>query len=203
MIDVTTEEAVPSAETFAPEPAMLHQTKDGQWIRYPLGSKGFSPGGIVWTNPQQWAANCDKEDWQTALLSSRPDLCSVDDVRAHSFLWKLMHVWPALLAIARTPGAMEAPTEGPDTEEDMAKKASKKVAKAGSGNGTARGRKSSLNPAAKLVFADKFKLREGSAAAKRFAEVRSGSTVKTALEKGLTAADINWHVKKGNLTLTD
>lgn len=85
-------------------------------------------------------------------------------------------------------------------------KGSKKAKAAGSGNkvnGGGRGRKSTIDPSKKIVFSEKFKLREGSAVAKRFADVRSGSTVKTALEKGLTATDINWHVKKGNISLTD
>jgi hypothetical protein len=55
----------------------------------------------------------------------------------------------------------------------------------------------------KLQFAEGFQLRDGTKVAARFKEVKSGMSLATALEKGLTTGDIRWHVKKGNLTLVD
>lgn len=184
-----------------PEPAVLVETEDHQLFRYPAGTTRLPAGSIAWINPAQWAQNCDEKMWKRYLLSSQPELCNVDDVRAHSQQWKLQHIWPALLAVAKVPPA-DSSSPDPDKEADMAKNGkakTKKVKAAATGNG--RGRKSNIDPSKKIVFAEGFKLREGTATAARFAEVRSGVTVKTALEKGLTAADINWHLKKGNLSL--
>jgi len=55
----------------------------------------------------------------------------------------------------------------------------------------------------KLQFAEGFQLREGTKVAARFREVKSGMSLTTALEKGVTRGDIRWHVKQGHLALVD
>jgi len=191
-----------------PEPAVLVETEDGDLYRYPAGTTRLPAGSVAWVHAQQWAQGCDEETWKKHLQASRPDLCEVtESTLVNSTSWKIRHVWPALLAVAKVPTAAGDTSTGPDNPEEgenMAK--GKKNAASGNktkSNGAGRGRKSNLDLTKKIVFGEGFKLREGSAVAKRFADLRSGSTVKTALEKGVTAADINWHVKKGNLSLTD
>lgn len=175
-------------------------------FRNALAARASAPTGAkIWLSARHWAENSKFEDYKGHLQSVAPELCEVDDVRSHQVQWKMEKVWPALLAAARDV-AVDPPGARSETGDDtMAKgaKKSKKVSAAGSGNGTGRGRKSSLDTAKKIKFGEGFKLREGSAVAARFADVRDGSTVKTALEKGVLASDILWHAKKGNISLVD
>lgn len=203
--------AEPGAGTFQedPEPAVLCETQEGQLLRYPAGTqRGFPVGSVIWINAKQFGENCREEVWKKHLQSARPELCNVDSTRAHSARWKMLQIWPALLALAevRQPGAGDetAGNETPEEGDTMAK-GSKKVKNAGSGNkgnGAGRGRKSSLDLTKKIQFdSSKPLARAGSKAAKRLGELKPGMLVSTALERGATALDINWLVSHNRMTL--
>jgi hypothetical protein len=91
---------------------------------------GLPPGTVVWVSAEAFAQNCRPEAWFPHLLSSRPDLCNVEDVRIRQQAWRAANVWPALLALAGDPEA-PAPTQGPpqDGEDEMAKSKKAKTTK--------------------------------------------------------------------------
>jgi hypothetical protein len=197
------EDAVDQAALAQPEYKSLVILENGALLKFPklsdaLTHRDVPTSAVVWGRASSFVADATMEEALELAKQNLPDRqfdSSPEGKRS---------IYYALLEIARTPQERVTQAAGGDTEDgDMAGKkgaAKKATAKKASGERKARTPKNSESKI--KVLAEENPKRKGTASHARFAKYKDGMTVDEFIKKGGTAADVNYDVKHGYISLS-